>query len=91
MPPVGELDGARTSRGRKIMIRCGRKWRSRWGDYFWSRRNMTDWSQAWPHYQNALDWWAGTADIELARARYLKIVWTCAHPSQFGPRNFITA
>jgi uncharacterized protein YfaS (alpha-2-macroglobulin family)/tetratricopeptide (TPR) repeat protein len=58
------------------------------GDFFWTRRNSTDWSQAWPHYQNALDWWAGAADIEMARARYLKMVWECAHPPQFGPRNF---
>lgn len=55
------------------------------GDYFWTRRNSRDWGNAWPHYQNALDWWAGAADIDLARERYLKIVWTLAHPPQPGP------
>src|SRR5581483_3400879 len=55
------------------------------GDYFWARRNTRDWGSAWPHYQNALDWWAGAADINLARERYLKIVWTLAHPPQPGP------
>jgi hypothetical protein len=58
------------------------------GDYFWARRNSMNWGEAWPHYQQALDWWAGAADMELARARYLKIVWTCVHPPQFGRRNF---
>ena len=46
------------------------------GDYYYTRRNSQDWGAAWPHYEAALDWWAGAADIELARARYLKIVWT---------------
>ncbi len=55
------------------------------GDYFWTRRNSPNWGEAWPHYQNALDWWAGAADIDLARQRYLKIVWTISHPPQPGP------
>src|SRR5580698_2849433 len=50
------------------------------GDYFWARRDSRDWGSAWPHYQAALDWWAGAADLELARARYLKIVWILAKP-----------
>ncbi|HEX4342814.1 MAG TPA: MG2 domain-containing protein, partial [Verrucomicrobiae bacterium] len=50
------------------------------GDYYWTRRNNNDWNNAWPHYQAALDWWAGTADIETARARYLAIIWRMAHP-----------
>src|SRR5207248_6646940 len=29
------------------------------GDYGWTRRNNNNWSEAWPHYQAALDWWAG--------------------------------
>ena len=57
------------------------------GDYDWVRPGSMDWQGAWPHYQNALDWWAGTADIELARTRYLKMVWTCAHPPDLG-RNY---
>jgi uncharacterized protein YfaS (alpha-2-macroglobulin family) len=57
------------------------------GDFAWARRGSMDWGEAWPHYQNALDWWAGAADIELARTRYLKIVWTCVHPPDLG-RNY---
>ncbi|HEU0039231.1 MAG TPA: alpha-2-macroglobulin, partial [Verrucomicrobiae bacterium] len=50
------------------------------GDFFWTRRNQQNWGQAWPCYQQALDWWAGARDIELARERYLGIVWRCAKP-----------
>ena len=50
------------------------------GDLFWTRRDQANWSAAWPHYQLALDWWAGERDIERARARYLKIVFTAAEP-----------
>jgi uncharacterized protein YfaS (alpha-2-macroglobulin family) len=55
------------------------------GDYFWTRRNSQSWGEAWPHYQKALDWWAGATDLELARQRYLKIVWTVARPPQAEP------
>ncbi len=55
------------------------------GDLFWTRRDTKDWQQAWPHYQQALDWWAGTKDIALGRARYLKIVWTIAQPGEADP------
>jgi uncharacterized protein YfaS (alpha-2-macroglobulin family) len=54
------------------------------GDFWWSRRNQSDWGQAWPHYQLALDWWAGSADIESARDRYLKLVWKMTHYSGAG-------
>src|SRR5581483_10894199 len=50
------------------------------GDFWWTRRNSRNWGAAWPHYQQALDWWAGTRDVELARQRYLTIVWTIAQP-----------
>jgi alpha-2-macroglobulin len=50
------------------------------GDLWWTRRDARDWTQAWPHYQQALDWWAGTKDLDLGRARYLKIVWTMTQP-----------
>ncbi|HKQ79889.1 MAG TPA: alpha-2-macroglobulin family protein [Blastocatellia bacterium] len=52
------------------------------GDLWWTRRNVKDWQKAWPHYQQALDWWAGTKDLDLGRARYLKIVWTMAQPPE---------
>src|SRR5215469_8971396 len=51
------------------------------GDFSWIGRNYRNWSEAWQHYQAALDWWAGAPDIELARQRYLAMVWRTARPS----------
>ncbi|HEV2390890.1 MAG TPA: MG2 domain-containing protein [Verrucomicrobiae bacterium] len=50
------------------------------GDYHWVRRDEHNWGAAWPCYQAALDWWAGAPDINLARQRYLDIVWRLAKP-----------
>src|SRR5437588_2459328 len=50
------------------------------GDYFWIRRNQHNWGEAWPHYQQALDWWAGSSEIEVARDRYLAMIWRVAQP-----------
>lgn len=54
------------------------------GDYFWRRHNnynwYNDWGGAWPHYQAALDWWAGQSDLDKARERYLAIVWHMSQP-----------
>jgi hypothetical protein len=50
------------------------------GDFFWTRRNQMNWGAAWPHYQQALDWWAGQREIDRARSRYLKIVFKAAEP-----------
>ncbi len=50
------------------------------GDFWWTRRGQQNWGAAWPHYQQALDWWAGARDVELACDRYLAIVWRCAQP-----------
>src|SRR6185503_10613827 len=49
-------------------------------DFFWTRRDYMNWGPAWPHYQQALDWWAGQRDIDRARARYLRIVFKAAEP-----------
>ncbi|HJT29156.1 MAG TPA: hypothetical protein VJ784_17210, partial [Pyrinomonadaceae bacterium] len=51
------------------------------GDFFW-RRGNTSWGNAWPHYQQALDWWAGQRDISLARDRYIRIVFRAERPPQ---------
>jgi uncharacterized protein YfaS (alpha-2-macroglobulin family) len=50
------------------------------GDFWWERRNSKNWNSGWQHYQKALDWWAGAKDIDLARTRYLNIIWTIASP-----------
>lgn len=52
------------------------------GDFLWTRRSNMNWSSAWPHYQQALEWWAGQRDINRARDRYLKIVFRAAYPPQ---------
>ncbi|MGH8024696.1 MAG: alpha-2-macroglobulin, partial [Limisphaerales bacterium] len=49
------------------------------GDFNWLGPNR-NWNMAWPYYQAALDWWAGQSDLDLARERYLNIVWKLARP-----------
>jgi uncharacterized protein YfaS (alpha-2-macroglobulin family) len=49
-------------------------------DLFWTRRSEMNWGAAWPHYQAALDWWAGRREINQARDRYLRIVFKAAEP-----------
>ncbi len=58
------------------------------GDFFWTRRNQQNWGAAWPHYQQALDWWAGARDIELARQRYLEIIWRAVSPPGVGRERY---
>ena len=50
------------------------------GDFWWARRDSRNWGPAWTHYQPALDWWAGSHDIDRARQRYIDIVWKIAEP-----------
>ena len=50
------------------------------GDLFWIRRFQMNWGVAWPHYQQALDWWAGQRELDRARDRYLKMVFKMAQP-----------
>ena len=51
------------------------------GDFWWMRNDSRNWGQGWQNYQHALDWWSGSAEIEIARDRYLKIVWKISKPS----------
>jgi hypothetical protein len=50
------------------------------GDLSWTYRGRMNWSVAWPHYQQALDWWAGQRELDRARDRYLKIFFKSSHP-----------
>ncbi|MDA2926676.1 MG2 domain-containing protein, partial [Acidobacteria bacterium AH-259-G07] len=50
------------------------------GDFWWLRRDSRNWGAAWTHYQQALNWWADSKDMETARRRYLEIVWTISEP-----------
>ena len=34
------------------------------GDFHWYQRHRRNWYQAWSHYQQALDWWAGSPDLD---------------------------
>ncbi len=36
---------------------------------------------AGPYYQGALDWWSGVPDLDMARERYLAMVWKMARPA----------
>jgi alpha-2-macroglobulin len=60
------------------------------GDFFWTRRDQMNWGPAWPHYQQALDWWAGQPEIDRARARYLRIVFKAAEPQHANEYYFYT-
>jgi hypothetical protein len=45
-----------------------------------------NWGAAWPHYQPALDWWAGQRDITSRRIRYLRL---CSNlPKRPGTRDY---
>ena len=55
------------------------------GDFNWMRRDGRDWNSAWLHYNLALNWWAGSDQIDLARDRYLGIVWKIARPQNIEP------
>ncbi len=50
------------------------------GDFWWSRRNFQNWNQAWPHYEQAFEWWASQRDLDTARTRYLQLVWKAVAP-----------
>jgi hypothetical protein len=51
------------------------------GDWSWQRRDTRDWGRGQQHYLAALDWWAGSDDVERARKRYLAIVFKAAEPT----------
>ena len=58
------------------------------GDYHWDRRQSMNWSQGWVHYSQALDWWAGSREIERARGRYLQLVHRMVLPAWWGGSNY---
>jgi alpha-2-macroglobulin len=60
------------------------------GDFFWTRSNQMNWGGGWPHYQQALGWWAGQREIDQARPRYLRIVFKAAAPPRPNEYYFYT-
>jgi uncharacterized protein YfaS (alpha-2-macroglobulin family) len=60
------------------------------GDFFWLRRDSVNWSGGWPHYQIALDWWAGQRDLNQARDRYLRLVFKASDSPRTNDNYFYT-
>jgi alpha-2-macroglobulin len=52
------------------------------GDYYLIDPRHRNLSAAVPFYRTALDWWAGSDDLPIARKRYLAIVFRMANPSE---------
>ncbi|MHB0970367.1 MAG: alpha-2-macroglobulin family protein [Thermoanaerobaculia bacterium] len=50
------------------------------GDFWWSRERSRNQGGAWPYYEKALDWWAGSDQIDVARERYLRMIWKMSQP-----------
>jgi uncharacterized protein YfaS (alpha-2-macroglobulin family) len=57
------------------------------GDYFGTHPQLMQQGTARPYYEAALDWWAGSDDLALARRRYLDIVWRLARNQWNGEDN----
>ncbi len=57
------------------------------GDFHWLNQRRRNWGQGWQYYQQALNWWAGARAVDLARARYLGIIWKSANPGD-NNRNY---
>ncbi|MEJ2422032.1 MAG: hypothetical protein P8018_10055, partial [Acidobacteriota bacterium] len=52
------------------------------GDFWWTRRNWSNWEKAGPYYEKALEWWAGRPKGEEAADHYLGILWSMAAPTE---------
>lgn len=50
-------------------------------DFWWLRGDLRDWSAGYQYYLQALDYWAGSRQMELARSRYIAILRKMAEPS----------
>ncbi|MCA9295128.1 MAG: hypothetical protein KC983_01400, partial [Phycisphaerales bacterium] len=53
------------------------------GDFWWTRRQSNNWHQGWQHYNEALEWWAGSSDLDRARDAYLSIVWKASERPEY--------
>ena len=61
------------------------------GDFFWTRTSDMNWNSAWPHYEKSLDWWAGQQQVEIARKRYLGIIFKAAEPPRPNEYYYYTS
>ena len=56
------------------------------GDINWfGRREQYMWHQGWPHYEKALDFWAGSTNLTVAAERYWAIVHKASQPPRVRP------
>ena len=56
------------------------------GDLHWHSARWGDWGTGWPHYEQALSWWASSRDVATARERWLAMVRKAAEP-RWAPRG----
>lgn len=48
------------------------------GDSWWLSRSQRKWNEAWQHYEQVFDYWAGSSELQTARSRYLNLAWKVA-------------
>jgi len=58
------------------------------GDSWWIPQQRRQWHRAWPHYSQALEGWAESRDLELARRRYLALVDRITRPEGPGAEPY---
>ena len=58
------------------------------GDFYWTDPQQRNLGAAMPFYLAALDWWAGSDDLALARRRYLSIVFRMADSDETHYRHY---
>lgn len=49
-------------------------------DFWWMRRDSHNWAQGWQYYWRALDYWAGSRDLDTAREYYIGIIRRMTEP-----------
>ena len=59
-------------------------------DFHWINLSQMNWGSAWQHYQPALDWWAGQRDVNVARIRYLRLVFKAAEAPRANDYYYYT-
>jgi alpha-2-macroglobulin len=55
------------------------------GDLAWSARQQRNWGGGWPHYEQALEYWAGSTNVTIAAERYWQIIAKAARPQGVEP------
>ncbi|MCP3916218.1 MAG: alpha-2-macroglobulin [bacterium] len=58
------------------------------GDLHWTRERNWNMNGALGYYRPALEWWAVSRDLELARTRWLDMVWRLAEPGWYGGEDY---